>query len=107
MYFHHQVKDYRLSCNIFYEAVLSFSLLYQFVPNIKQYLKDVLGAHLFSRSLPMLATFFFRFYVENFGRYGLIFGSLSGILGAFFVMVVRLFLLALKGRLTFLLSAQI
>ena len=79
--------------------VLSFSLLYQFAPNIKLHLKMFLG-RTFSAIGWIIATFFFRFYVENFGRY-LIFGSLGGIF--VFVMVVLLILLCWWAmRLTFL-----
>ncbi len=74
---------------IFFMMVLSFSLLYQFAPNIKLHLKDVFWGALFSAIGWIIATFFFRFYVENFGRYGLIFGSLGGI----FVFLLWLYLL--------------
>ncbi len=74
---------------VFLMMVLTFSLLYRFAPNIKLRLKDVFWGALFSATGWIIATLLFRFYVDNFGRYGVIFGSLGGI----FVFLLWLYIL--------------
>lgn len=74
---------------IFTMMIFSFSLLYKFAPNIKLRFKDVFWGALFSAAGWIIATLFFRFYIDNFGRYGVIFGSLGGI----FIFLLWLYLL--------------
>ncbi len=73
---------------IFFIMTFSFSLLYRFAPNIKLRFKDIFYGAIFSSFGWIIASLFFRFYINNFSRYGLIFGSLGGI----FVFLLWLYL---------------
>lgn len=73
---------------IFVIMTFSFSLLYKFAPNIQLRFKDIFYGAIFSSLGWIIASLFFRFYINHFSRYGLIFGSLGGI----FVFLLWLYL---------------
>lgn len=68
--------------------VLIFSLLYKHAPNIKLKLKDIYFGAIFTSLGWIVCSMFFSFYINNFNRYGLVFGSLGGI----FVFLLWLYL---------------
>jgi membrane protein len=73
---------------VFAILVFSFILLYKHAPNIKLKFKDIYVGALFTSSGWVISSIFFSFYINNFSKYGLIFGSLVGI----FVFLLWLYL---------------
>lgn len=65
---------------VFIFFVISF--IYIYFPNLKPRLKfkDVIFGSLFTTSFWLIGSFFFSFYVNNFSRYTLIYGSIAGII---------------------------
>jgi len=73
---------------VFAILIFSFSLLFKHAPNIKLRFKDIYYGAIFTSLGWIVASMFFSFYINNFSRYGLIFGSLGGI----FVFLLWLYL---------------
>lgn len=73
---------------------LTFSAVYRFAPcppkNDKIKYKTVIPGSLFSTFAVIIATVIFAFYVNNFGKYSITYGSLGGII----VFLIWLFLLS-------------
>jgi len=61
-------------------VTLNILLLNRFVPNTNLQLQRLLPGAAFFSLVWILATYIFRFYVGNFGRYSVIYGSIGGII---------------------------
>ncbi len=61
-------------------VTLNILLLNRFVPNINRPFHRLLPGAAFFSFVWILATYVFRFYVRNFGRYSVIYGSIGGII---------------------------
>jgi len=61
-------------------VTLNILLLNRFAPNINRPLHRLLPGAAFFSFVWILATYIFRFYVRNFGRYSVIYGSIGGII---------------------------
>ena len=59
---------------------LAFALIYFFGPNVKQKFRFISPGSLFGSALVVVATVLFNVYLENFGSYGKVYGSLGGII---------------------------
>lgn len=64
---------------VFSILVFTFSLLYKHAPNIKLRFRDIYFGAIFTSLGWIVSSMFFSFYINNFNRYGLVFGSLGGI----------------------------
>ncbi len=73
---------------VFSILVFTFSLLYKHAPNIKLRFSDIYFGAIFTSLGWIVSSMFFSFYINNFSRYGLVFGSLGGI----FVFLLWLYL---------------
>lgn len=64
------------------------SLFYFLIPNVRQKLTDVLPGTLFTLASWLLVSYVFAFYMNNFARYSVVYGSL----GAFIILLLWLYM---------------
>lgn len=64
---------------IFFVFLISISAMFKVLPNKKLKLKDVAGGAILTTAAWCIASWAFSFYVNNFSRYHVIYGSLAGI----------------------------
>ena len=65
---------------VFILVTFNILLLNRFAPNTNFHPSKLLPGALFFSFIWILATYTFRFYVTNFGRYSVIYGSIGGII---------------------------
>lgn len=82
-------------------VTLNILLLNRFVPNINLPLHRLLPGAAFFSFIWILATYIFRFYVENFGRYSVIYGSIGGIIVLLTWVYITAILLLLGALINF------
>lgn len=75
---------------MFVVFVLALSAIYAWVPRVKLKLKDVLPGAVVSTLLWIVCTVGFEIYVNNFGNYALVYGTL----GSFVVLLFWLYLVS-------------
>lgn len=68
--------------------LLILSLFYFLIPNVRQKLTDVLPGTLFTLASWLLVSYVFAFYMNNFARYSVVYGSL----GAFIILLLWLYM---------------
>lgn len=70
-------------------VLATISALYHFCSNVETKYKFVSPGALLSTILCLLTTFFFSFYVDNFGSYNKIYGSLGAIIGLLILIYIN------------------
>ena len=70
---------------------LIFIILYKFTPSRKLTFKEVLPGAIFTTAFWVISSLIFSFYVNNFGNYSRLYGSL----GAVIILITWLFLISL------------
>jgi len=80
---------------IFTLVTLNILLLNRFAPNVSFPLHRLLPGAVFFSLIWILATYLFKFYVTNFGRYSVIYGSIGGIIVLLTWIYITAFLLLL------------
>ena len=67
------------------------ALLYYMIPNVKHSIKEILPGTLFSSASWIIVSGIFSFYMNNFSRYSVIYGSI----GAFIMLLLWIYILCL------------
>lgn len=91
---------------MFVVFVLALSAIYAFVPRIKLRLKDVLPGAIIATLLWIVCTVGFEIYVNNFGNYTLVYGTLGGFVVLLFWLYLVSFALLLGNEINAFLYQQ-
>lgn len=82
--------------------ILAFSILYKYGPSFpeesKVRLKDTLPGSIFVSVGWVLASFLFSFYVNNFGKYSVTYGSLGGVIVFLIWLYISSIIIVLGGE---------
>lgn len=96
------LKNFNLYIPVIY-MVLTFMLLYRFSPNIHEHKMKpmhVLPGAVFSTGGIIISSKIFTFYVDNFGKFSVTYGSLTGIILLFLWLYLMSIIIVLGGEIT-------
>ncbi|MBE7029794.1 MAG: YihY/virulence factor BrkB family protein [Ruminococcaceae bacterium] len=93
---------------IFVALMLSFTfaLLYRMMPNRRLQLRQVLGGAFFASLAWGGSSLLFSFYVNNFARYHIIYGSLGGVVALITWLYMTSYIILLGGAINALLAER-
>lgn len=74
---------------LFAIVLATISALYHFCSNVETKYQFISAGALLSTILCLLTTFFFSFYVDNFGSYNKLYGSLGAIIGLMILIYIN------------------
>lgn len=74
-------------------------MMYYFLPNVKQHMKQVLVAAVIAAVLWVVGTLVFRLYVQNFGSYNKTYGAIGGVIALLTWMYLSMLILLSSGEL--------
>lgn len=81
----------------------SYAFIYRYAPSTTKRWKLISPGAIIATGLSIIVTFGFSFFVENFGRYNILYGSI----GTMMVVMVMIFLNALSAFIGFLFNLSI
>lgn len=78
---------------------VTFSLIYGYVPNRKLKYKNIRIGAVFTTIGWVITSLIFSFYVNNFGNYEKVYGSLGGVIGLIIWLYISTLIILLGGEL--------
>lgn len=79
--------------------VVAFFMIYRFLPNLKQSMKQILVGSAVATVLWLIVTFFFRLYVTHFGAYNKTYGTIGAVIVVLTWMYLTMLVILVGGEL--------
>jgi membrane protein len=79
--------------------VLAFFLIYRFLPNLKQSVRQLLVGSVVATVLWLIVTLLFRLYVTNFGSYNKTYGAIGAVIVVLTWMYLTMLVILVGGEL--------